>query len=50
MCRDHLKSYDAYHAATALALGVRDFATVDADFTRVTELTVHLLRDSEPNA
>jgi len=45
-----IDSYDAVHAATALELGVYDLATIDAHFTRVAELTVHLLRDSEPDA
>lgn len=50
MCQYHLKSYDACHAATALALGVHDLATIDAHFTRVSELTVHLIRNPEPSS
>ncbi len=46
--RHRLRSHDALHVATALAAGVPDFATVDADFRRVSALRLHLLRDSEP--
>ncbi|RIK42088.1 MAG: hypothetical protein DCC58_11535 [Chloroflexi bacterium] len=48
MSRYHLRSYDAFHAATALGLGVFNFATLDSDFTRVSELNIHLLRDVSP--
>ncbi len=42
----HLSSYDALHVATALELGIIDFATLDADFTAVAELDVVLLQGS----
>ena len=44
MSRYNLKSYDATHVATALRAGIHDFATVDSDYVRVTELTVHVIR------
>jgi predicted nucleic acid-binding protein len=43
---DHfLQSHDAVHAATATAYGLNSFATTDADFARVAQLDVILLRD-----
>lgn len=46
MGRHRLRSHDAVHAATALSVGVLDFATVDDDFRRVPNLRLHLLRDA----
>jgi predicted nucleic acid-binding protein len=48
MTRYHLKSYDAFHAATAIELGVYDFATADTQFSAVAELNVHLIRNPAP--
>lgn len=45
----HLDSYDAVHAASALSLGVFDLATLDTHFTRIADLTVHLLRTPAPS-
>ncbi|HUG60949.1 MAG TPA: type II toxin-antitoxin system VapC family toxin [Methylomirabilota bacterium] len=53
MARYRLRSHDAAHAATALSVGVLDFATADDDFRRVPNLRLHLLRDAPfltPNA
>ena len=44
MARYQIDSYDALHAATAIKYGVADYATLDADFSRVSELTPWLLR------
>lgn len=46
MARYQLGSNDAIHSASAVAAGVLAFATLDADFARVAELTVHLVRDT----
>ncbi len=46
MAQHRLRSHDAIHVATALAAGVPDFATVDADFRRVSALRLTLLRDT----
>jgi predicted nucleic acid-binding protein len=46
MAECHLKSYDATHVATAMRLGIADFASVDADFVRVDTLNVSLIRDA----
>jgi predicted nucleic acid-binding protein len=48
MAQYHLDSYDALHAATAIFLGVAEFATLDSDFTKVAELNVQLVRRLEP--
>lgn len=40
----NLKSYDAAHVATALRAGVHDFASVDGDYVRVSELRIHIIR------
>jgi predicted nucleic acid-binding protein len=45
MWRYQIKSYDAFHAATALEYGIRSLATLDADFQRVEELDVQILRN-----
>ncbi len=45
MAADGLQARDAVHVATARDLGLRDLATVDADFQRVRDLRVWLLRD-----
>jgi predicted nucleic acid-binding protein len=44
MARFQIDSDDALHAATAIQYGAADFATLDADFSRVSELTTWLLR------
>ena len=44
MWRCQVKSYDAFHAATALEHGIFSFATVDGHFTRIDELAVELVR------
>lgn len=46
MARHRLRSHDAIHAATAIRVGVPDFASVDADFRRVPNLRLELLRDN----
>jgi predicted nucleic acid-binding protein len=46
MCRYQIKSYDATHVATAIHLGIADFASVDGDFMRVDALNVTLIRDA----
>ncbi len=48
MSQHNLDSYDAIHVATAMHNNVRDFVTVDGDFTRVGELKVILVRDPTP--
>jgi predicted nucleic acid-binding protein len=45
MSHYRLHSLDAIHVATAQHLGIRDFATSDADFRRVDNLHCHLIRD-----
>ena len=45
MAHHRLRSHDAVHAATALRSGVLDLASVDADFRRVPNLRLRLLRD-----
>ncbi len=45
MARDQLKSLDAAHIATARVYGLRHFATLDSDFSRVQDLRVWLIRD-----
>ncbi len=40
----NLRSYDAAHLATSLAVRVADFASVDSDFTRVSGLHIHIIR------
>ena len=44
MAREGLQSLDAVHVATAQEHGLRDFATVDADFQRIPRLRVRLIR------
>ena len=46
MCRYQIKSYDATHVATAMRLGIADFASVDGDFAKVDMLNVSLIRDA----
>lgn len=46
MWRHQIKSYDAFHAATALEHGVRTFASLDKHFSRVAGLRVELVRNS----
>lgn len=48
MAQTNLRSHDAIHVATARAAAVRDFATVDAHFRRVSDLNVRLIRDPSP--
>ena len=48
MVRHRLRSHDAIHVATARSAGVRSFATLDADFRRVPDLDVLLLRETNP--
>jgi predicted nucleic acid-binding protein len=43
-----LRSHDAVHVATARAVGVRDFVTVDDHPRRVPDLRVWLMRDAGP--
>lgn len=45
MAEHHLKSYDAAHIATAIELGVPRIASRDADFARVTSLSIDIVRD-----
>lgn len=44
MSLHNLRSYDAAHVATALAVGVSDFASVDSDYLRISELRTHIIR------
>lgn len=44
MALHNLRSYDAAHIATALALGVADFTSVDGDYARVSGLHIHVIR------
>ena len=46
MIEHDLQSYDALHVATAQSVGITDFATTDRQSTRISELNVHLTRDS----
>jgi predicted nucleic acid-binding protein len=46
MARHRLRSHDAAHAATAVSLGVVDFASVDDDFRRLPNLRLQLVRDA----
>ena len=48
MARHRLRSHDAIHVATARSAGVRSFATLVADFRRVPDLDVMLLRETNP--
>lgn len=48
MARYRPRSYDAVHVASALSVGIADFASVDADFRRVSNLRLRLLRDAPP--
>ena len=48
MARTQLRAHDAIHVATAEAVGVRDFATLDDDFKRVASLRVWQIRDLAP--
>jgi predicted nucleic acid-binding protein len=50
MARHRLRSLDAVHVATALFVGVSDFAAVDEDFRRVPNLRFVLLRDASVEA
>jgi predicted nucleic acid-binding protein len=45
MARYSLQSLDATHVATAVAYELRDLATVDDAYRRVSELRLHLIRD-----
>lgn len=45
MSHYRLRSLDAIHVATAQQLGIGDFATSDADFRRIDNLNVTLIRD-----
>ena len=45
MSHYRLRSLDAIHVATAQQLGTRYFATSDADFRRIDDLNVLLIRD-----
>jgi predicted nucleic acid-binding protein len=48
MARCQIRSYDAIHASTALAVGCTELVTVDADFIAVHEagiINVRLIRD-----
>jgi predicted nucleic acid-binding protein len=44
MSLHNLRSYDAAHVTTALAVGVADFASVDCDYPRVSGLHIHIIR------
>jgi predicted nucleic acid-binding protein len=46
MVRHRLRSHDAIHVATARAAGVARFVTLDADFGRVPDLRLALIRDT----
>lgn len=48
MARHRLRSHDAVQVATARSAGIRSFATLDADFRRVPDLDVILLRETAP--
>jgi len=48
MSQHNLDSYDAMHVAVAMSNGLSHIATLDADFTRVRELKVLLIRDAAP--
>jgi predicted nucleic acid-binding protein len=47
MARFHLKSFDAIHVATAMAAGVDAIAAIDADFERVADLPVVIVRNPQ---
>jgi predicted nucleic acid-binding protein len=48
MAQDGLQSRDAVHVATARQHGLRDLATVDADFQGIAGLQVQLIRNPSP--
>ena len=43
MAQHQLRSHDAIHVATARAVGIRDFATLDGHFRRVPDLHLWLI-------
>jgi predicted nucleic acid-binding protein len=46
IARHNLKSYDAFHIATARAHGLRHFATTDRDFRGIRSPRIWLIRDA----
>lgn len=50
MGSESLDATDALHIATANAVGVDDFFTMDSDFRRVASPRIHLIQDSKPQS